>query len=172
LAILTTKVAISGPIVGRPTFPRLPSYFLAISCQCQRISVSAYQRIRRDERADLPQRAPANQLRFRRQAAAFRVGEPEPLRTEPIAENPVLLAEVIDDRRLLPVGPMGERRGHQMKRMDRHHHRIGRTSDFTPTQPPQNQASACRPSFGTLRGLFYKNAQSYRHTKSERVFSG
>ncbi len=83
----------------------------------------AQQRIGRDERADLAQRAPANQLGLRRQAAALSVGESEPPRPEPIAEDPVLLAQVVDDRRLFLLA-MGQRREHQMERLDEHDPRI------------------------------------------------
>ncbi|MDG2122242.1 MAG: hypothetical protein P8J87_01000 [Verrucomicrobiales bacterium] len=59
--------------------------------------------------SDLAQHAPVDTLGFRRQAAAPRAGEPELLRPESIAVDPVLLAEEIDDRRLLSVEPVGKR---------------------------------------------------------------
>ena len=158
LAILTTNVAISGSTVGRPSFPRLPSYFFATSCRCQRSK-----RVGRDERADLPQRAPANELRLRRQAAALRVGEPEPPRPEPIAENPVLLAEVVDDRRLLPVGPAGQRREHQMEWLDEHGSRIVR--NWESSSPGSQPVFRLRPIVRVLG--HYAQAQRQRPPVSQ-----
>lgn len=67
------------------------------------VAVPSKKRIRRHERAELPQDAPTQSPRLNRQAAAFRIREAQPLLTEPFAEDTVLLPQVVNYRVLLPV---------------------------------------------------------------------
>ena len=55
----------------------------------------------RDDRADLGERFPAQSLCLRGQPSALIVVEPEPLASELLFQDPVFLAEILDDALLL-----------------------------------------------------------------------
>jgi hypothetical protein len=71
-------------------------------------SMPREQRIRRDERADVLECAPAERLGFRGQADALIVGESHPPGAELLPQHAVLSLKIVDDIELLLVEPAGE----------------------------------------------------------------
>ena len=63
--------------------------------------------VRGNERSNLREGASANGLTSHGQSAALIVGQPESPTTEPLFQDTILLAEILDDRILLAADPGG-----------------------------------------------------------------
>jgi len=70
--------------------------------------VPAQDRVRGDDRAQVLEHRPTEGLATDRRATALVVGEEDPLAAELLAEDAVLLAEVLDGFLLLLAEPAGE----------------------------------------------------------------
>ena len=92
------------------------------------------QGVRCHDGPDLRQRASTERLGFRGQADSLIVGEPEPPRSELLAQHAVLLLQIVDDVALLLVDPAGQRDKKKPKGMPERNH------------APQGIRAAERPS--------------------------
>ena len=72
-------------------------------------------RIRRHQRGHLPEQASAELLPLHRETAALVVGEAQPTLAQLLAEDAVLLHEVVDRPRLLPLDQAGEEQQEQLQ---------------------------------------------------------
>src|SRR5215467_7974950 len=107
----STNASISPAVRGRPG-PRwpLPSYFCAISFRCQTNKP-------RDNGTHFVQKPSCQSLGFHGQSTALIVVKPKPTWAELLAQNPVLLAQVIDDLVFPLVHPSGHGDQHETKRI-------------------------------------------------------
>jgi hypothetical protein len=67
-----------------------------------------------DDRGNLLQRSPAQNLALRRESTPLIVGQPEPSPAELFFEDPVLLAQLINRRLLMLVDPASEDRDEEL----------------------------------------------------------
>jgi hypothetical protein len=84
--------------------------------------VPRQQRVRRDDRGELPQQPSPQRPSLRGEPTALIVGEPQPPGAGLFAQDAVLFQEIVDDVALLLVDPAGERDQHELQWMRRRRH--------------------------------------------------
>jgi len=84
------------------------------------LTVPAQNRVRCHQSSEFVQHASAQYPTFRREASALVVGEPQPPLAQLLAEDPVLLLEVVDHRELATVDPAREEQEQELQRRGRH----------------------------------------------------
>ena len=89
------------------------------------------------------QHASTEYVGFRGQADPLVVGEPEPPRSELLAQNAILLLQIVDDVALLLVDPAGQRDQKEPERMPERNH--GR-SVSEPQEGPRRAHSSYKAS--------------------------
>ena len=82
--------------------------FAAVVLLSDQLAVPGEQRLRRHEGGHLRQDGPPQPLRFGGQPAALIVGEPKALGAKLLAEDSILLAQVLDHLQLALVHPAGD----------------------------------------------------------------
>ncbi len=154
----TTHSRISAVTGGRPAARRSWSIYLrAISVRCHASKVSGCH-----DGPDVRQRTPPQRLGFRSEADALIVGEPEPPRSELLAQDAILLLQIVDDVTLLLVDPAGQRDKQEPNRNRERDHAAGYQSSGRSSSRQRMPAAAreqagrtClvhRSSSWTLRG--------------------
>jgi hypothetical protein len=84
------------------------------------LTVPAQNRVRCHQSSEFVQHASAQYPTFRREASALVVGEPQSPLAQLLAEDPVLLLEVVDHRELATVDPAREEQEQELQRRGRH----------------------------------------------------
>jgi hypothetical protein len=84
------------------------------------LTVPAQNRVRCHQSGDLVQHASAQYPTFRREASALVVSEPRPPLAQLLAEDAVLLLQVVDHRVLATVDPAREKQEQELQRRGRH----------------------------------------------------
>ena len=105
-------------IRGRPGPRRpLPSYFLAISCRCQRRRVSGATSVSRSREG-----LSTEGLGLCGEASTLGVGEPEPARAELFPQDAILLLEIVDHITLLLIDPARDRHDEELEGLGKRRH--------------------------------------------------
>jgi len=112
------------------------------------------------------QRTPPQRLGFRSEADTLIVGEPEPPRSELLAQDAILLLQIVDDVALLLVYPAGQRDQQEPYRMPERNHG-GRVSEPRPARALSHRDfdSSCwtlRASHWCVLGIEKKGASPYQ----------
>ena len=105
---------------GRSRRPAWPTPTGAVVLLGHELAVPAKDGIGRDDGVEALEHTPGQQAALAREAAALVIGEPEPAATQLLAENPILLDEVVDDGLLAAVHPSGKEQEQELQRRRRH----------------------------------------------------
>ena len=112
------------PLPGHSCFGRKPHHEVKSRGQFAdlQLSMPAQEGVRRDERLKVSERLSSEELGLRGQTAALDVGEPQPARTELLAQDAVLFLEVVDDVTLLLVDLAGDGHDEELKCLGKQRH--------------------------------------------------